>query len=34
MPVRYNNKFYFAPSTIGGGGAAIRRVLPTDIFGT
>jgi len=31
MPVRFNkNQFYFAPSSIGGGGAAIRRVLPID----
>jgi hypothetical protein len=31
MPVRLNKKqFYFAPSSIGGGGAAIGRVLPID----
>ena len=31
MPNRFNkNQFFYAPSTIGGGGAAIRRVLPID----
>ena len=31
MPVRFNKKqFYFSPSSIGGVGAAIGRVLPID----
>ena len=31
MPVRFNKKqFYYGPATIGGGGAAIGRVLPID----
>lgn len=31
MPLRFNKKqFYYGPATIGGGGAAIGRVLPID----